>query len=107
MRLLMSQAPMEKLITILENNNMACFYKKHFGIDCPGCGFQRSLIHLLKGDFAESFHMYPALLPTILMIGFLLVHITLKIKHGARILLYLFFINTGLIVGNYLLKFIS
>ncbi|HBH48166.1 MAG TPA: DUF2752 domain-containing protein [Bacteroidales bacterium] len=95
---------MEKLIRFLEQNSMSCFYKKHFGIECPGCGFQRSLIHLLKGEFVESFQLYPALLTTIFMIGFLLVHLVFKIKNGHKVLLWLFIVNTALMVGNYLVK---
>ncbi len=45
----------------LENNLLPCAYKSLFGIDCPACGIQRSLISLLKGDLQESFFIYPPL----------------------------------------------
>jgi len=45
-----------------------CAYKNLFGIDCPACGTQRSLALLVRGDLAESFHMYPPLIPVLLII---------------------------------------
>jgi len=39
---------------------LPCAFKQLFGIDCPGCGFQRSFIALLRGNFAISFSLYPA-----------------------------------------------
>jgi hypothetical protein len=39
-----------------------CPFKKLTGIDCPGCGFQRSIIALLQGDVMQSFTYYPATL---------------------------------------------
>jgi len=32
------------------------------------CGFQRSFIELLKGNFYESFTIYPAMLPIIITV---------------------------------------
>lgn len=98
---------MKKLALLIEENSQACFYSKHFGVECPGCGFQRSLVHLLRGEVIESLKMYPALLPTIIMVVFLLAHITFKINHGAKILLMLFGLNTILIAGSYILKLIN
>ncbi len=41
---------------------LPCFVKAIFGIDCPVCGFQRSMLLLLKGEYRNSFLMYPPLL---------------------------------------------
>lgn len=46
----------------LENNLLPCAYKSLFGINCPACGLQRSLLSLLKGDLQGSFFLYPPLL---------------------------------------------
>ncbi|WP_408733641.1 DUF2752 domain-containing protein [Mucilaginibacter sp.] len=51
---------------------LPCAYKAIFGIDCPGCGFQRSFIALLKGHLSESFFLYPATIP-ILVSGIFLI----------------------------------
>ncbi|QQS50451.1 MAG: DUF2752 domain-containing protein [Bacteroidota bacterium] len=98
---------MEKLALFLEKHSMACFYKKYCGIECPGCGFQRSLAHLLRGEWSDSFHAYPALIPTILMLCFLGLHLIFRFPKGARVLLVMFFINLGIIIANYILKFIQ
>ncbi len=59
----------------MEEYMIPCLTKKHFGIDCFGCGLQRSVVLLLQGDVVASFVMYPALYP--LLIFFVL----LGIKH--------------------------
>jgi hypothetical protein len=94
----------EKLIRFLEDHMGSCFYKKHFGIECPGCGVQRSIIHLLKGDFIESLQTFPALIPTIIMLLFLAAHLIFKFERGAKILLYLFFLNVGIMTFSYILR---
>jgi hypothetical protein len=82
------------LIDWLETRQMPCLYKSMLGIDCPGCGMQRALIALLMGDLLGSLRLYPALLPTITMLIFLMVHlIRAPQKSGARMLLWMFVLN--------------
>lgn len=45
-----------------------CFSKSIFGIECPICGFQRSFFLLVKGNFIESFYLYPPLIPILILI---------------------------------------
>lgn len=45
---------------------LPCPSKLLTGIDCPGCGLQRSAVLLLRGDWLEAFWMYPALYPLLL-----------------------------------------
>lgn len=48
---------------------------KHFtGLDCPGCGGQRAVHHLLNGDFKEAFYQNPLLffLAPYIVLGFYL-----------------------------------
>ena len=50
---------------------LPCFYKQVFGISCPLCGSQRSVILLCEGQFWDSMKMFPPLLPlaiTLLMV---------------------------------------
>ncbi len=49
-----------------------CASKSLFNLDCPVCGFQRSLLLLFEGEFLESFKMYPPLIPSLLYIVILL-----------------------------------
>lgn len=48
---------------------LPCAYKQLFGIDCPLCGGQRSLLLLMNGDWGKSFLLYPPLIPVLLLIG--------------------------------------
>lgn len=45
----------------LGQHMMPCLYRQLFGFCCPFCGFQRSVIELLKGDWLSGFMLYPAL----------------------------------------------
>jgi len=53
------------IIEFLEGIMVPCYFKFMFGINCPGCGLQRSIIFLLKGELWASVKMYPPLLPII------------------------------------------
>lgn len=56
----------------IEKHALPCVYKQCFGLCCPFCGFQRSVTAILRGDFVQSFLLYPALLPTLLSVAGLL-----------------------------------
>jgi len=56
---------LDNLIQWVQGHMFPCLYKQMFGISCPMCGFQRSVIELLKGNIAESIYHFPALLPVI------------------------------------------
>lgn len=45
---------------------LPCPLKYFSGFDCPGCGFQRSLLALFRGDFQYSFDLYPPTVPILL-----------------------------------------
>jgi len=99
---------LKDIIQFLEQNMLSCSYKQYLGgADCMGCGMQRSLIHLLKGEFLEAFYMYPAIYTLIIMFIYLGLHLRFQFKYGAKILLYLFVLNISIILINYGLKFIN
>lgn len=98
---------LSEIIEWLESHIRPCFFKEHFGIDCPGCGLQRSFIELLKGNIIESVQLYPALIPTLFMFLFLCLHLVLKFRHGAQILKLLFIMNISLIFIHYIYKLIT
>lgn len=98
---------MAKFVDFLENHMASCFYKKYFGIECPGCGIQRSFIYLLKGDLVHSLKIFPALIPTVFMFIFLILHIIFKFEKGHKVLLIVFIINVILMVSNYIIKLIN
>jgi hypothetical protein len=53
----------------LEKHMLPCGFKAIFNIDCPVCGAQRSFVQLLKGNLAESFSVYPPLIPVLLLVS--------------------------------------
>lgn len=69
-----------------------------------GCGMQRAILLLLKGEFLASFKMYPALFSLIIMFIYLAFHLRFSFKNGHKVLLYLFYLNVGIILLNYILK---
>ena len=57
-------------INWLQNHLLRCPFKYLTGIDCPGCGFQRSLLALFQGDLHKSFAFYPATVPLLLFFSY-------------------------------------
>ena len=96
----------QQLIQWLENHLQPCIYKQSLGIECLGCGFQRSLIALLKGNIWESIMLYPGLIPMILLFAVLLLHLIFHLKNGATLLKYLFIADMTIILINYIIKII-
>jgi len=92
------------IISFLEKHLLSCPWKK-MGIDCMGCGMQRSLIHLLKGEFIEGFYMYPPIYTIIIMFVYLGLHLKFQFKIGHKILLGLFILNILITFVNYCIKY--
>lgn len=88
----------------LQNHLIPCPLKKLTGYDCPGCGFQRSVIALLKGHVHDSLSLYPATIPLLLTFAFVLLDNKLKFdkKHIAKKALYL--VTGNIILVAYLYK---
>lgn len=90
----------------LESFMLPCFTKQILGVDCPGCGLQRSLLFLIKGEFISAFLMYPAIYPMLLLFGFLGLNKIYSFKHSNTITITLMVSTVGFILTNYILKFI-
>ncbi len=76
-------------------------------IDCPGCGFQRSVLALVNGDFMTSFSVYP---PTIMFLISGLAGVGTTIFKGntnAKFLKCLYFATGIIVMVNYLYKIFS
>jgi hypothetical protein len=86
------------------NHLLSCPFKQTFGIDCPGCGLQRSLIYLMQGDFMASFKMYPPSVPILAIVFFLPFHLKYDFKNGALLIKVLYIIIALLILLNYIYK---
>jgi len=87
-----------------EEYMLPCFWKQTLGIECLGCGIQRSISLILHGDFVGALYMYPAIYTLIILLLFLMVHLKFQFKNGHKIVLALFILNISIIIINYYLK---
>ncbi len=92
-------------ISFLEENMLSCQWKE-MGMECMGCGVQRSVIYLLKGDFTNALLTYPAIYTLVFMLVFLVLHLKFNFAKGHIILQGLFILNLLIMLFNYLFKFI-
>ena len=91
----------------LEANMFTCPSVQHFNMECPGCGMQRSMIALLKGNFPGSLLMYPALLPILLLCGYVLLHLKYKFSGGSKIIIGLQLVVVSIITAHYIYKIVT
>ena len=98
--------PLAHLLLMIEDYMLPCLSKRLFDFDCPGCGLQRSVVYLLKGEFAVAFEMYPAIYAIIPLFAFLLLDRFVRVKYANQIIIALVLSTVGLILVNYALKFI-
>ena len=85
---------------------LPCLNKQILGLECPGCGLQRSVLLLFDGEFAAAFMMYPAIYPMILLMAFLLADQIFKIKYANPISIVLAITTVVFILTNFILKLI-
>ncbi|MFT5778603.1 MAG: hypothetical protein ACI837_001559 [Crocinitomicaceae bacterium] len=62
---------------------------------------------LFEGDVVGSFMQFPATIPFLLCILFVIAHLTFKFKFGARLIVVLFASSAGLMVINFIVKIAS
>ncbi|WP_339756123.1 DUF2752 domain-containing protein [uncultured Winogradskyella sp.] len=95
---------MQLLIKGLEDYMLPCLNKKLLGFECMGCGLQRSVALLLKGELLDAFFMYPAIYTIIALFGFLIINSFKNFKLGNKIIIILALANVIIIIGNFLIK---
>jgi hypothetical protein len=83
---------------------LPCPIKYLFGFDCPGCGFQRSVLALLNGDFLQSFHLYPPTVPFLLSLVAGVGTWLLKLDQNATWLKAMYFFTGFVMLVSYLYK---
>jgi hypothetical protein len=59
---------MEAVTHWLDGHLPGCPAKALTGMDCPGCGLQRSFVALLRGDLEGAWELYPPLLPLLALL---------------------------------------
>ncbi len=91
----------------MEEYMLPCLFKKLFGIDCLGCGFQRAFVMLCKGEFANAFDMFPAIYTSILFFIILGLHLTDKSRNYYRWVIGIAIVNAIIMVISYIYKMSS
>ncbi len=93
-------------ILALKDYMLPCLSKQILGVECPGCGMQRSVAFLLQGEFLAAFKMYPAIYTIIGLFGFLAFDYFMKVKYANKISITLMIASVLLILTNFILKLI-
>jgi hypothetical protein len=77
---------------------LPCPFKYVTGIDCPGCGFQRSVVALIQGDLHQSFLLYPPAIPLLLFFAYGIADRLFKLDNKKEIVKKTGFIIMGTII---------
>ena len=81
-----------------------CFFKAHFGLECPGCGLQRAFISLLRGNLSESLHYHAALIPFLFTILLLIGQIILKRDNGGKYVMWSFILTCTVTMVQFVIR---
>jgi len=95
------------IIQWLEKHLLTCPSKALFHMECPGCGLQRGIIFLMKGDLSASMQVYPAALPILILFVLLILHLIFRFQHGAKMLIYMYIFCALIIMAHYIYKIIN
>ncbi len=88
----------------MEEYMIPCMNKSLFGIECPGCGTQRAINFLLKGEFAAAFDIFPAIFTTILLFLLLGLHFIDKSRSYQKIIIAIAIANGLIMIISYIYK---
>lgn len=88
----------------MEEFMLPCMFKKVTGIDCIGCGIQRSIDFIFKGEFAKAFEIFPAIFTTILFFIFVTLFILDKKHNYSKIVISLALVNATILIVSYVYK---
>ncbi|SFC47647.1 Protein of unknown function [Algibacter lectus] len=91
----------------LEKYMLPCLNKKLFGVECMGCGIQRSISLIFQGDFVAAFKMYPAIYPLIFLFIYIGSNMVFKFKNSNIITTILAIATIVTIVTSYFIKIIN
>lgn len=86
---------------------LPCLNKKLLGVDCMGCGIQRALALIFKGEFIAAFKMYPAIYSLITLFLFIGINFFFKFKHSNKIIGTLAILTVVTIITSYIIKIIN
>ena len=92
------------LLNSPEDFMLPCLSKQILGLECFGCGLQRSTLLVFQGEFIAAFKMYPAIYTLFMFALFLAFNLFYKIKYSEKIKITLVVLNIIIIVISYIIK---
>jgi len=95
---------MRLLVLDFEDYMLPCLNKTILGIECAGCGFQRSIALILHGEFTQAFLMYPAIYPFVGLLATIVLNIFFKLKNYNKIITILAVLTVVLMILNFIIK---
>jgi hypothetical protein len=92
------------MLLSVEDHLLKCSFKENLGVECLGCGTQRSFLALLKGDIVGSFLYNPGVILVLctFMISFLVYRYFPKYTFKAIVIS--FSISVTAMILSYILK---
>ncbi len=87
-----------------EDYMLPCLNKKLFGFECMGCGLQRSVSLIFKGEFVAAFYMYPAIYTLILLFFAIIISLFYKFKYSSKIINSLAIASITIIIVSFIFK---
>ena len=97
---------LNQTILNLEKYMIPCLNKKLFGIECLGCGMQRAIVLILKGDFIGAFFQFPAIYTTLLFFGFVGLHFIDKGRNYHKLMVGVAILNAIIMIVSYIYKMV-
>lgn len=83
---------------------LPCMHKSIFGVECLGCGIQRSLFLIAKGEFAKAFRVYPPIYSLLVFLFFILLHFLDKKRKYNSLLLFFGILTAVMMLFSFLYK---
>ncbi len=81
-----------------------CINKSIFGVECLGCGAQRALVLILKGEYKEAFYMFPPIYTTLIFFIVASLHFIDKSRNYHKTMIILAVLNAVIMVVSYIYK---
>lgn len=91
----------------MEDLLLPCLNKSLFGIECHGCGLQRSILLFFSGNFKAAFLMFPAIYPILALLLFLIFNLFYKFKNDHKYKLGLLLGTAMVLAISYSIKMMS
>ncbi|UOK41929.1 MULTISPECIES: DUF2752 domain-containing protein [Flavobacterium] len=88
----------------MEEYMLPCLSKKFLGIECFGCGTQRALVLVFKGEFTAAFKMFPAIYTLLFFLGLVGISFIDKSRNYHKPIITLAIANAIIMVVSYFIK---